>query len=263
MQRAFAEGLRIEAGGADVEIRVERSVRHHFQRQSDAGESVHHECPAFQQFLPALLAYAQRLRCEAGQCGVLRRRMGAEEEVRGQIVHRIQSELGNHHPPQTPAGHAEEFRETAAHHGFRVDGERRLHTAAVCLHVGQVQIGLVHNAPCTMVCRVRAYVTQYVGRDRGTGGVGGRRDHHRACALAPVLPDERLIEVEARRRGRGHVDHLAAEGPHQLAVRRVRRVCDDHLVALVDAQCGRQQQCRRTSFGDHDAFRTSTSCAVR
>ena len=106
-----------------------------------------------------------------------------------------------------------------------------------------------------MVCRVRAYVTQYVGRDRGTGGVGGRRDHHRACALAPVLPDERLIEVEARRRGRGHVDHLAAEGPHQLAVRRVRRVCDDHLVALVDAQCGRQQQCRRTSFGDHDAFR--------
>lgn len=61
MQRAFAEGLRIEAGGADVEIRVERSVRHHFQRQSDAGESVHHECPAFQQFLPALLAYAQRL----------------------------------------------------------------------------------------------------------------------------------------------------------------------------------------------------------
>ena len=55
--------------------------------------------------------------------------------------------------------------------------------------------------------------------------------------------------------GRRHIHDFAAECAYQLTIARVGRVCDEHLVVIVDRQRSGQQQCRRAACRDCDAFR--------
>ena len=148
LQRTLAERPRVQTGAGNVEIRVERAVRFDFQRQTDLGQTVHYNAAALQQFLTAFLAHGQRFRREAGERRMLGRRVRAQEEVGGEVVHGFERVFGHDHPAEPPAGHAEELGEAGADDGVRIAGQHGFHVGSVRFAVGQVEVGFVDDAPC-------------------------------------------------------------------------------------------------------------------
>ena len=90
IQRAFAERPGIQTSAGDVEVGVERAIRLHLNRQTDALEPVNHNAATGQQFLTTSFAFRQAFRREAGERRMLRGRVGAQVVVGGQIVNRFQ-----------------------------------------------------------------------------------------------------------------------------------------------------------------------------
>ena len=148
IQRAFAERPGIQTSAGDVEVGVERAIRLHLNRQTDALEPVNHNAATGQQFLTTSFAFRQAFRREAGERRMLGRRVRAQEEVGGEIVHGFERVFGHDHPAEPPAGHAEELGEAVADDGVRIAGQHGFHVGSVRFAVGQVEVGFVDDAPC-------------------------------------------------------------------------------------------------------------------
>ena len=106
IQRAFAERPGIQTSAGDVEVGVERAIRLHLNRQTDALEPVNHNAATGQQFLTTSFAFRQAFRREAGERRMLRGRVGAQVVVGGQIVNRFQHSglVRQNRPAEAPAG---------------------------------------------------------------------------------------------------------------------------------------------------------------
>ena len=78
---------------------------------------------------------------------MLGRRVRAQEEVGGEVVHGLKRVFGHDHPAEPPAGHAEELGEAGAYDGVRIAGEHRFHFGSVRFAVGQIEVGFVDDAP--------------------------------------------------------------------------------------------------------------------
>ena len=76
-QRTLAERPRVQTGSRDAEIRVERAVRNHFERQTDALQTTYDDAAAGEQLLSAFLAHRQRFGREAGERSMLGGRVRA------------------------------------------------------------------------------------------------------------------------------------------------------------------------------------------
>ena len=76
-QRTLAERPRVQTGSRDAEIRVERAVRNHFERQADALQTTYDDAAAGEQLLSAFLAHRQRFGREAGERSMLGGRVRA------------------------------------------------------------------------------------------------------------------------------------------------------------------------------------------
>ena len=189
IQRAFAERPGIQTSAGDVEVGVERAIRLHLNRQTDALEPVNHNAATGQQFLTTSFAFRQAFRREAGERRMLRGRVGAQVVVGGQIVNRFQHSglVRQNRPAEAPAGHAEELGEAVAYDGIGVAGQYGLDFGTVRLPVSQIKVGFVHDAPCAAAGGQLAHLVQYVEVDGGAGGVGRRRDHYGLGLARPVL----------------------------------------------------------------------------
>ena len=77
IQRAFAERPGIQTSAGDVEVGVERAIRLHLNRQTDALEPVNHNAATGQQFLTTSFAFRQAFRREAGERRMLGGRVRA------------------------------------------------------------------------------------------------------------------------------------------------------------------------------------------
>ena len=219
-QRALAERPRIQTSGCDVEIRIERTIRFHLHRQSDALEPVDHNAPTGQQLLTAALAFIQTVLGEAGERSVLRGGVRAQVVVGGQVVHGFEHVvvIGHDGPAETPSGHAEELGEAVAHDRLVVAFEHGFDFAAIRFAIGQVKVGFVHDTPHAMLARILAHALEHIEVDGGAGGIGRRGDHNRLGAVGMVLGDEFRGEVEAGGGAGGHVHHGSLEAFHQLAI---------------------------------------------
>ena len=256
IQRAFAERPGIQTSAGDVEVGVERAIRLHLNRQTDALEPVNHNAATGQQFLTTSFAFRQAFRREAGERRMLRGRVGAQVVVGGQIVNRFQHGglVRQNRPAEAPAGHAEELGEAVAYDGIGVAGQYGLDFGTVRLPVSQIKVGFVHDAPCAAAGGQLAHLVQYVEVDGGAGGVGRRRDHYGLGLARPVLAAQVGGQVEAGG-GRGrHIDDPAFKRPHKFAVAWVGGVGHNHIVTGVHGQRGGQQQSGRTAGGHADTL---------
>ena len=116
-------------------------------------------------------------------------RMRTQVIIGGQIIDRLQHGgiIRQNGPAKTPTGHAEELGETVAHDGARVTSQHRFDLSAVRLMIGQIKIGLVHDAPCATLGGQLAYFIQHGEVDGGAGGIGRRGDHHGLGVVRPIL----------------------------------------------------------------------------
>ena len=75
VQRTLAERPCIQSGTGNVEVGIERAVRLHFDRQSDALQTINYDAPTAQQLLTAGFTLSQALRRETGERRMLGGRM--------------------------------------------------------------------------------------------------------------------------------------------------------------------------------------------
>ncbi len=102
---------------------------------------------------------------------------------------------------------------------------------------------------------MRAMSRHLVVRDHRARRIRRRGDQRAARAPRPVARDRFRRELVVLRGADRHAERRAFEHPHEVAVARVARIGEQHLLVAVHQQRHHQQQRRRRARGDDDPLR--------
>ena len=181
---------------------------------------------------------------------MLRHRAGANEQVlRKPLDHRHQR-IGHHQPAEPPAGHVEVFAEAVDADDLVVDGQCRL---AIRIVVRQAEVDFVDQRDAAVPRHDLVDATQLVGCNRRAGRVRRRCQQHAARPLGPCGLDLGCTELKALGSGCRDQHGTAVGGAHEMAIARVARVRQQHLVAGLDQRQASQLQGGRSAGSDDDA----------
>ncbi len=239
-------------GGGAVGPGVEGAVGPHGHGQAQGFERGNEVVAAGLELGAAAFVLGDAVRLEAGQRGMLRHGARTDEEVLCQPLHDRDHGLGHDHPAQAPARHVEVFAEAVDADDVLADRERRVPEG---LLVGEAEVDLVDEGEAVACLHGGVDAAQFIGRDRGARGVGGRRQQHAARLRAPMRGDLVGAELEALPGGGGHEHRAAVRRAHEMAVARVARVRHEYLVALLDERQAGELQGAGGTRRDHDAAR--------
>ncbi len=150
----------------------------------------------------------------------------ADEHVLGDALDGADHRLGDDHPADAPAGHAEIFGETVDDHDIIRDLKRRVEARAVI----QPVIDLVRDHADAKRGRARGQRRQFLAAQDGSGRVSGRSKDQALHVIRQILGAGLIAVLDPG----GDADGLQGHGAQDLAIAGIARLTQGDAVAGIE-----------------------------